>query len=156
MKAEGVKWMKELLGTTDREAKNEVRKTKGAHIRFVFLKELITRHLERMKTTRRDKDTDGEEKAKELVMRAYLMLLVGTTIFSNKAKNYIDLTYLDYFRHLGRVPSYAWGTAALAFLYRELTQTLTPTAICGWLYDTAAGNFDFILYSLFSFISFNI
>jgi hypothetical protein len=117
MKAEEVKWMKEMLGTTDREAENEVRKTKGAHIRFVFLKELITRHLERMKTARRDKDTDGEEKAKELVMRAYLMLLVGTTIFSNKAKNYVDLTYLDYFRHLDRVPSYALGTAALAFLY---------------------------------------
>jgi hypothetical protein len=158
MKAEEVKWMKEMLGTTDREAENEVRKTKGAHIRFVFLKELITRHLERMKTTRRDKDTDGEEKAKELVMRAYLMLLVGTTIFSNKAKTYVDLTYLGYFRHLDRVPSYAWGTVALAFLYRELTHDTHPNCkyICGWLYDTAAGNFDFILYSLFSFISVNI
>jgi hypothetical protein len=109
--------MKVLLGTTDREVENEVRKTKGAHIRFVFLKELISRHLDRMRTTRRDKDPDGEEKAKELEMRVYLMLLVGTTIFSNKAKNYVDLTYLDYFRHLDRVPSYALGTAALAFLY---------------------------------------
>jgi hypothetical protein len=79
-----------------------------------------------MRTARRDKDQDGEEKAKELVMRAYLMLLVGTTIFSNKAKNYVDLTYLDYFRHLDWVPSYAWGPAALAFLYRELTHDTHP------------------------------
>jgi hypothetical protein len=79
-----------------------------------------------MRTARRDKDQDGEEKAKELVMRAYLMLLVGTTIFSNKAKNYVDLTYLDYFRHLDRGPSYAWGTTELAILYRELTQDTHP------------------------------
>jgi hypothetical protein len=79
-----------------------------------------------MKTTQRGKDADGEEKAKELVMRAYLMLLVGTTIFSNKLKNYVDLTYLDYFKYLDRVPSHAWGTAALVFLYRELTHDTHP------------------------------
>jgi hypothetical protein len=28
--------MTELLGTTDKEAEDEVRKTKGAHIRFIF------------------------------------------------------------------------------------------------------------------------
>jgi hypothetical protein len=64
-----------------------------------FLKELISRHLDRMWKARKDKDPDSEEKSKLLGMRAYLMLLVGTTIFSNKAKNYIVLTYLDYFRH---------------------------------------------------------
>jgi hypothetical protein len=46
-KGTDVDWMTELLGTTDKEAEDEVRKTKGAHIRFVFLKELITRHLNR-------------------------------------------------------------------------------------------------------------
>ncbi|GAU33709.1 hypothetical protein TSUD_148600 [Trifolium subterraneum] len=32
--------------------------------------------------------------------RAYLLLLFGTTIFSNKAKNNVGLTYLKYFREL--------------------------------------------------------
>jgi hypothetical protein len=91
-KKDGVTWMKDLLGTKKREVEDEVRKTKGAHIIFVFLKKLITKHLERMRTAQRDKDPDGEDKAKVLVMMAYLMLLVETTIFSNKAKNYIDLT----------------------------------------------------------------
>jgi hypothetical protein len=118
--------MTELLGTTNKEAKDEVRKTKGAHSRFVFLKELITRHLNRMKKGRKEKDQESEEKYKKFVMRAYLMLLVGTTIFSNKAKNYVDLTYLEYFRHLKRVSTYAWGTDALAFLYRELTHDTHP------------------------------
>jgi hypothetical protein len=125
-KKDGVTWMKDLLGTKKREVEDEVRKTKGAHIIFVFLKKLITKHLERMRTAQRDKDPDGEDKAKVLVMIAYLMLLVETTIFSNKAKNYIDLTYLDYFRHLDRIHTYAWGTVALAFLYRKLTHGTHP------------------------------
>jgi hypothetical protein len=79
-----------------------------------------------MKKARKEKDQESEEKYKLFVMRAYLMLLVGTTIFSNKAKNYLDLTYLDYFRHLDQVSTYVWGTAALAFLYRELTYDTHP------------------------------
>jgi hypothetical protein len=43
-----------------------------------------------MRKTRMDKDPNSEEKSKELVLRANLMMLVGTTIFSNKAKNYVD------------------------------------------------------------------
>ncbi|KAK2370310.1 serine/threonine-protein kinase STY46 [Trifolium repens] len=39
-KANEVTWMKDLLGTTDRETEDEVRKIKGAHIIFLFLKEL--------------------------------------------------------------------------------------------------------------------
>ncbi|PNX58386.1 hypothetical protein L195_g050884 [Trifolium pratense] len=48
-------------------------------------------------------------------------MLVGTTIFSNKAKNNVDLTYLKYFIDLDQVHTHAWGTAALPFLYQELT-----------------------------------
>jgi hypothetical protein len=59
---------------TDKEVEDEVRKTKCAHIRFVFLKKLITRHLNRMKKARKEKDQESEEKLKLLVMRAYLML----------------------------------------------------------------------------------
>ncbi|PNX87771.1 hypothetical protein L195_g043867, partial [Trifolium pratense] len=76
--------------------------------------------------------------------RAYLLLLVGTTIFSNKAKNNVDLTYLKYFIDLDQVHTYAWGTAALAFLYRELTNVTVPsckyvagymTLLQAWIYD---------------------
>jgi hypothetical protein len=47
---------------------------------------------------------------KEYKLWVHLHLLVGTTIFSNKVKNYVDLTY---FKDL--VDSYAWGTAALTY-----------------------------------------
>jgi hypothetical protein len=62
-----------------------------------------------------------------------------------KAKNYVNLTYLDYFRNMDRVSTYSWGTAALAFLYQELTHDTTPNSIqYRWLHDTGAGNLQFI------------
>ncbi|MCI71212.1 serine/threonine-protein phosphatase 7 long form-like protein [Trifolium medium] len=62
-------------------------------------------------------------------------MLVGTTIFSNKAKNYADLTYLTYFKDLDWVDSYAWGTAALTFLYEKLSNAtvLSCTYVAGYL-----------------------
>jgi hypothetical protein len=52
--------------------------------------------------------------------------VVGTTIFSNKAKNYVDLTYLLYLRDLELVNTFAWGPAALLFLYNELSNATFP------------------------------
>ncbi|GAU42367.1 hypothetical protein TSUD_350330 [Trifolium subterraneum] len=66
--------------------------------------------------------------------RAYMLLLVGTIIFSNKAKNNVDLTYLKYFRELDQVHTYAWGTAALAFLYRELDVKIKVFYDVMWLF----------------------
>ncbi|MCI47351.1 serine/threonine-protein phosphatase 7 long form-like protein, partial [Trifolium medium] len=52
---------------------------------------------------------------RDWAVRTYLLFVVGTTIFSNKAKNYVDLTYLQYLRDIGMVSTYAWGPAALSF-----------------------------------------
>ncbi|GAU48509.1 hypothetical protein TSUD_244290 [Trifolium subterraneum] len=37
------------------------------------------------------------------------MSVVGTTIFSSKAKSYVDFTYLMYLRDIELVNMYAWG-----------------------------------------------
>ncbi|MCI43267.1 serine/threonine-protein phosphatase 7 long form-like protein [Trifolium medium] len=78
---------------------------------------------------RAEKDGDNAtfERYKGYMLRAYLLLLVGTIIFSNKAKSNVDMTYLNYFIDLDRVHTYAYGTAALAFLYRELSNATVPS-----------------------------
>jgi hypothetical protein len=43
---QAVEWIVTLLGSTDSEADGEVRKTKDAHTRFVYLKDLITSESE--------------------------------------------------------------------------------------------------------------
>ena len=52
--------------------------------------------------------------------RAYLLYLMGCTIFADKSGTRVSISYLSLFEDLGRVSSYVWGAAALAYLYWQL------------------------------------
>ena len=52
--------------------------------------------------------------------RAYLLYLVGSTIFSTTTGNKVPVMYLPLFEDFDKSGKYAWGAAALAFLYRAL------------------------------------
>ncbi|XP_021593151.1 protein MAIN-LIKE 2-like isoform X2 [Manihot esculenta] len=52
--------------------------------------------------------------------RAYLLYLVGSTIFSTTTGNKVPIMYLPLFENFENAGKYAWGAAALAFLYRAL------------------------------------
>ncbi|PNY16728.1 serine/threonine-protein phosphatase 7 long form-like protein [Trifolium pratense] len=143
-KTEGVDLMIKHIGSTREEAEHKVKTTKGAHARFIYLKELIEKHTPVVNKAEVDGDKDFFDRYKRYITRAYLLLLVGTSIFSKKANNNVDLTYLKYFINLDQVHTYAWGTAALAFLYRELTNAIVPsckyvagymTLLQAWIYD---------------------
>lgn len=45
-------------------------------------------------------------------------------LFTNKSANYVDVTYLRYFRDLELVSNYAWGAAAIAHLHMEINNGL--------------------------------
>lgn len=52
--------------------------------------------------------------------RAYLLYLVGSTIFSTTTGNKVPVMYLPLFENFKLAGKYAWGAAALSFLYRAL------------------------------------
>lgn len=52
--------------------------------------------------------------------RAYLLYLVGSTIFSTTTGNKVSVMYLPLFENFDNAGKFAWGAAALAFLYRAL------------------------------------
>ncbi|KAK9073900.1 hypothetical protein SSX86_006494 [Deinandra increscens subsp. villosa] len=52
--------------------------------------------------------------------RAYLLYLVGSTIFSTTTGNKVPVMYLPLFENFDQAGRYAWGAAALSFLYRAL------------------------------------
>ncbi|XP_050370587.1 protein MAIN-LIKE 2-like [Argentina anserina] len=52
--------------------------------------------------------------------RAYLLYLVGCTIFSTTTGNKVSVMYLPLFKNFDEAGKFAWGAAALAFLYRSL------------------------------------
>ncbi|KAF1881494.1 hypothetical protein Lal_00021472 [Lupinus albus] len=67
--------------------------------------------------------------------RAYLLYLVGSTIFSTTTGNKVPVMYLPLFEDFDRCGQYAWGAAALAFLYRALgnASLKTQSTISGCL-----------------------
>ncbi|KAL5184730.1 Protein MAIN-LIKE 1 [Glycine soja] len=51
--------------------------------------------------------------------RAYLLHLVGYTLFANKSVTHAHVVFSDAFRDLSQTGSYAWGVAALCWIYEH-------------------------------------
>ena len=98
-----------LLGVSLSEAMLETDSTRGAHVRLSWLMDIYNREL-------------ANEERLQYAARAFLLHLVGCTLFADKSSTYIEVAYLELFRELDNVSRYAWGAAALAFLYEHLGQ----------------------------------
>ena len=77
--------------------------------------------------------------------RAYLLHLVGCTLFANKSATYVHVVHLDAFCDLGQSGGYAWGVAALVHMYNQLNKASRTTTrqIAGYL-TLLQGNFVFL------------
>uniref|UniRef100_A0A2N9IBJ3 Aminotransferase-like plant mobile domain-containing protein n=1 Tax=Fagus sylvatica TaxID=28930 RepID=A0A2N9IBJ3_FAGSY len=83
--------------------------TSGGMVKLSWLKEFFFRCPE-----------DAPIEVIEQHTRAYLLYLVGSTIFSTTTGNKVPVMYLPLFDNFEQCGKYAWGAAALAFLYRAL------------------------------------
>lgn len=63
---------------------------------------------------------DASQEEIECYTRAYLLYLVGCSIFCVEPGNRVSVRYLSYFEDFEEAGKLAWGAAALAFLYRAL------------------------------------
>ncbi|GMY34611.1 protein MAIN-LIKE 2-like [Fagus crenata] len=81
----------------------------GGMVKLTWLKEFFSQC---------PKDAPIEEI--ECRTRAYLLYLVGSTIFSTTTGNKVPVMYLSLFEDFDKAGKFAWGAAALAFLYRAL------------------------------------
>ncbi|XP_028075300.1 protein MAIN-LIKE 1-like [Camellia sinensis] len=80
--------------------------------------------------------------------RAYLLFLLGCTLFSDKTCTRVPVVYLSLLSDLTTVSSYAWGAAVLAYLYRQLGYASRSgvkqiagymTLLEGWIYEHFRG-----------------
>ncbi|KAL0404836.1 UNVERIFIED_CONTAM: protein MAIN-LIKE 2 [Sesamum radiatum] len=83
--------------------------TSGGMVKLSWLKETFSECRE-----------DASIEDVERYTRAYLLYLVGSTIFSTTTGNKVPVMYLPLFENFDNAGKYAWGAAALAFLYRAL------------------------------------
>jgi len=65
--------------------------------------------------------------------RAYLLYLVGSTLFPDTMRGFVSPRYLPLLGDFRKIREYAWGAAALAHLYRGLSVAVTPNATTQFL-----------------------
>ena len=63
-----------------------------------------------------------------VAVRAYLLHLLGCTLFTNKSATHEHVVFLDALRNLMQSGTYAWGTTALVHMYDNLNEASKSTA----------------------------
>lgn len=99
----------EAFGVTIDEANVALKVARGQSIKVEWLRQRFG--------SVSDVDNDNTI---ECTARAYLLYLLGCTLFADKTGTRVPVVYLSFLMDLRSVASYAWGAAALAFLYRQL------------------------------------
>ncbi|KAJ1406612.1 Aminotransferase-like, plant mobile domain [Sesbania bispinosa] len=98
-----------VLGVSYSDASAETDGTRGPYVRLSWLRNVYENHL--------------QQGHLEYVAWAYLLHLVGCTIFVDKSVTAVRVVYLEFFRVLASVGQIAWGAGALAYLYEQLNET---------------------------------
>lgn len=106
-KDEAVEIMVEYLGVDPKKAMEEVDRTRGARARFKFLRNINATDIQRVEQS--DGDAKQVEVHRSHALRAYLLFLVGTSIFLGKSSTYTDVVYLRNFMDLQGIHEYNWG-----------------------------------------------
>ncbi|KAK9128096.1 hypothetical protein Syun_016893 [Stephania yunnanensis] len=124
-----------LLGVSVDEAEEEVNISKGLTVRKCWLKSRWCPKAVSRPTNYRPV---------ECTARAYLLYLLSCTVFADKSGSRVSIALLKLLEDLNDVGKYAWGAAALAYLYRHLgSATILQvsqiagylTLLEGWVYD---------------------
>ena len=96
----------DYLGVPQSVAQAQVRDCRGAYYKLEWLYSLFVDHRAASRWA--------------YATRAYLLMLVGSTIFADKTFTLVEARYLQLFIDLDACGSYCWGAAALVTLYRYL------------------------------------
>ncbi|KAF9603373.1 hypothetical protein IFM89_035618 [Coptis chinensis] len=78
--------------------------------------------LEWLRKTFSNTPEDATTEIVDCHVRAYLLFLLGCTIFNDKSGVGVHVAYLQVLLEVDNVSKYAWGAAVLAYLYRELAK----------------------------------
>jgi len=90
-----------LLGMDEGRGKAEMRRCRGAHVQLSWLRHIY--------------ENSCAHEAWECAVRAYLLHLVGCTIFADKSATSVSVSYLLLFKNLC-----TWGVVVLTHLYEQL------------------------------------
>lgn len=97
------------LGVLVEDAREELVHVRGTSVRLEWLRSIFD-----------NVDDKSNSTQIECAAKAYLLFLLGCTLFVDKSSTRVSIAYLEYLKNLYEVQEYAWGTAALAHIYSHL------------------------------------
>jgi len=104
------RWMLvSLLSVSPQEADDELGMVWGSSVRLEWLRSKFFNVTD-----------SASDRRIDYAVKAYLLYLVGCTLFSDKSGTRVSIDNLKLSEDLDLVSSYAWGDVALAYLYRQL------------------------------------
>lgn len=115
----------DLLFTEEAAAK-EMTKQGAAHVSFGVLKRCYEELLNRcnqLLVNDTQKEQDERAEVRLACIKAFLLLLLGWTIFSRKNSKNINHLWLLAMQDMDELDGWSWGGMGLAFLYEHLSLT---------------------------------
>ena len=106
---DSIKLLQRALGLTANVAHDQLTRVRGQSVSLEWLRDTFGRVTD-----------DQGIRAVKRAARAYLLYLLGCTLFTDKSGTRVSVQYLEPLLDLGQVHTYAWGAAGLAFMYRQL------------------------------------
>lgn len=106
---DSVQLLGEYLSVEEKEAKEQLNDSNSVKLNF-----LLESFGEK---ANKDDATEGDC---VLVARAYILYLLGCTLFCDKSGTKVPVNYLRCLENVNELNGQAWGMGALAFLYRQL------------------------------------
>jgi len=150
---QGLEMMQADLLFTLEDVGKELTKQGCCYVSFCVLKRRYEELLHRCNQLV-EIDTEEEEHKRALVrlacIKAFLLILLGWTIFSAKNSKNINLLSLLALQDMDELDSWSWGVMGLAFLYEQLSLTSdSSVASCGGYMTLLVVIFVFLFLYLF-------
>ncbi|KAL5164980.1 Protein MAIN-LIKE 1 [Glycine soja] len=96
----------DLLMVSIEDARAETGQFRGPYVRLQWIRDMYQRRCQVGHWT--------------AAARAYLLHLLGCTLFANKSATHVHVMFLEALRDLNQTGRYAWGVAALVHMYDHL------------------------------------
>ncbi|KAH1257966.1 Protein MAIN-LIKE 1 [Glycine max] len=111
---DAVQMLVDLLMVSAESARAETAQCRGPYVRLQWVRDIYERRCQ-----------EGHWTA---AARAYLLHLLGCTLFANKSATNVHVVYLEALRDLSMTERYAWGVAALCWIYEQFPSIADSTA----------------------------
>ncbi|KAH1262582.1 Protein MAIN-LIKE 2 [Glycine max] len=110
---DAVDMLVELLEVSTAEARAETIQCHGSYVRLSWLQDVYQTKIDACHWI--------------VAVRAYLLHMLGCTLFANKSTTHVHVVFLNALRDLMQSGTYAWGAAALVHMYDNLNEC--------WIYE---------------------